>query len=284
MIDVFKFKGKEKGISLLILAGIHGNEIAGIEALNRLIEELNNGKIKLLAGSLTLVPVCNPLAYQKDVRQIDENLNRVIKMHKNPATYEQQLANEICPLIASHDLMLDLHSTHTKGDEPFAFCDYPDKYNQKLISALNVKYILTGWPTIYQENKDISDCSTEEYAHRVQKRGTTLECGYHKDKKSIELAYQSVINALSIFGFIKEKNILDQAKEEVQLTSYVVKEKEGALTQNYKHLDKIKKGETIARYQDGETKIAPFDGYILLPNPSAEIGAEWYYLGQKISL
>ena len=57
MIDVFKFKGKEKekGISLLILAGIHGNEIAGIEALNRLIEELNNGKIKLLAGSLTLV-------------------------------------------------------------------------------------------------------------------------------------------------------------------------------------------------------------------------------------
>ena len=48
---------------------------------------------------------------------------------------------------------------------------------------------------------------------------------------------------------------------------------------NYKHLDVLKKDEDIARYDDGEVLKAPDDGYILLPNLEAEIGAEWYYFG-----
>ena len=61
----------------------------------------------------------------------------------------------------------------------------------------------------------------------------------------------------------------------------MVKKKEGRLTKNYKHLDKIYKGEKIAQYDDGQELFAVDDGYILLPNLEAEIGAEWYYFGIK---
>ena len=161
MITKYEFRGEKAGISLLILAAVHGNETAGTQASFRIIDEFNRGALRLTCGHLTLVPVCNPEAYRKDVRSIDENLNRVIKMHDNPQSYEQRLANEICPLIRSHRFTLDLHSTHCVGDVPFAFCDYPDDYNRKVIEALPVDYVLEGWPEIYGRQAQIQDFSTE---------------------------------------------------------------------------------------------------------------------------
>ena len=83
MITKYEFRGEKDGISLLILAAVHGNETAGTQACFRIIDEFNRGALRLTGGHLTLVPVCNPEAYRKDVRSIDENLNRVIKMHDN---------------------------------------------------------------------------------------------------------------------------------------------------------------------------------------------------------
>ena len=144
MIEIFEYCGKEDGISFLVLAAVHGNETAGTKALRRLIGQLEKREIEIGKGKLTLVPVCNPAAYQKNVRETEENLNRVMKPHQNPQTYEQKLANEICPLIATHRMTLDLHSTHCPEDVPFAFCDYADEYNKPLIAVLPVGYVLEG--------------------------------------------------------------------------------------------------------------------------------------------
>ena len=96
MIEKFEFMSNKDGLSLLVLAAIHGNETAGVRACHRVIQEFQSGRLKLTQGSLTLVPICNPEAYKKDVRCIDENLNRVIVPHPHPQTYEQGLANEMC--------------------------------------------------------------------------------------------------------------------------------------------------------------------------------------------
>lgn len=279
MLEKYEFLGAKQGKHLLILAAIHGNEQSGTRALKRLITELDNKRIDLVAGKLTLVPICNPEAYKKDIRQIDENLNRVIKQHQNPQTYEQHLANEICPLIKDCDVMLDLHSTHCEGDVPFAFCDYPNADNQKLISVLPVYYVLEGWPNIYATHNEIEDFSTERTAHDYGKTGTTLECGYHKCSQAEEIAYHAVLNALSVFEMIDNIHPQKLQQKHILLKSYVVKKSEGKLLKNYKHLDEILKGEEIACYDNGEILSAPEDGYILLPNLRAEIGAEWYYLG-----
>lgn len=280
MITKYEFDSEKNGKNLLVLAAVHGNETAGTNALKRIIRELNAGKISLKNGKLTCVPICNPKAYEKDVRQIDENLNRVMVKHVEPQTYEQQLANEICPLIENCDVLLDLHSTHCIGDVPFAFCDYAGELTHKLIDALAVDYVLEGWPDIYAEQDEIKDFSTERCAHDYGKAGTTVECGYHKSPEAVNLAYSAILSTLAAFKMI-DGTVLPRPKTHILLKNYVVKKRNGKLCKNYKHLDWVQKGEVIARYDDGETLTALEDGYILLPNLVAEVGAEWYYFGTK---
>lgn len=279
MIETFQYKGKEDGLSLLVLAAVHGNETAGTKALSRLIEKLDKQQICLKKGKLTLVPVCNPAAYQRHIRETEENLNRVMKPHQNPQTYEQKLANEICPLIATHRMTLDLHSTHCPDDVPFAFCDYPDNYNSSLIAVLPVDYVLEGWPQMYAAQNAISDFSTEGYAHTCGNTATTLECGFHEAETAAEIAYQAVLNALAAFGMIEAPVPPLMDKKHILMKYFVIKEKSGRLLKNYKHLDKIRAGEKLAVYDDGTILTAPQNGFILLPNPDAAIGAEWYYFG-----
>lgn len=279
MIEKFSFEGDEKGISLLVLGAIHGNEVAGIGALNKLLKKINSGEIVIKKGKLVVIPICNVEANIKDVRQIDENLNRVMKVHENPITYEQKLANEIMPFIKDCDVMLDLHSTHCKGDEPFVFCDYPKELNLKLIDVIDVDYVLEGWPDIYAGQSEIEDYSTERACFECGKSGTTLECGYHKEDKAIDVAYNAIINALKVFELIESDKPIKKEKTHILMKNFVVKKKEGKLLKQYKHLDKVYKGEEIARYDDGEILRAQNDGYILLPNLECKIGAEWYYFG-----
>lgn len=279
MPEVFHFKGKKAGAHLLVLGAVHGNETAGPKAMDRLILDLQAGRVVLTQGELTLIPVCNLKAYQQDVRQIDENLNRVMKWHDQPTTYEQKLANEIVPLIQQCDILLDLHSSHCPGDIPFAFCDYPTQNNQKLVQALPVEYVLRGWPTIYKNNPKIQDFSTEWFAHTCGKSASTLECGYHKAPEATEIAYQAILGVLSAFEMIGNLALKTFKQQHILLKNYVIKEAQGHLAQPYRHLDPVTKGQNLAVYDDGQILTAPEDGYILLPNPSGEIGAEWYYFG-----
>ena len=281
MIEKITFDSGVSGPHLLVLGAIHGNEVAGPNAIFKIIDAIQTYQIHLKSGRLTFVPICNMQACQKDIRQIDENLNRVIRIHDNPSSYEQHLANEIVPLIKQCDVLLDLHSTHSKGDVPFAFCDYPTSENKALIEAINVQYVLLGWPEIYAGKTQISDYSTERCAHDYQKTGITLECGYHKEEDATDVAYAAIINTLIHLGMIDGTIAKMPPKTSIRLTDYIVKNKSGHLCRTYKHLDEVIQGQKIAEYDDGEVLYAPYDGYILLPNANAEIGAEWYYLGVK---
>ncbi|XLM20406.1 succinylglutamate desuccinylase/aspartoacylase family protein, partial [Chromobacterium piscinae] len=61
-------------------------------------------------GRLTLVPVANPLAYRLGQRGGERNLNRNLAPNPSPQDYEDHVANWLCPLLAEHDVLLDLHS------------------------------------------------------------------------------------------------------------------------------------------------------------------------------
>ena len=282
MVNKYEFYGTKEGPHLLVLAAVHGNETAGTKAIEKLLKEIEQKEITLSAGKLTLVPICNEKAYEKDVRQIDENLNRVMTMHDKPTTYEQTLANEICPLIKEHDILLDLHSTHCQGDVPFVICDYPDETNKKFIKVLPINYILYGWPDVYANQKELADYCTEHCAHTYNHSAITLECGYHKSESAINIAYQAIIRTLSVFNMIEPIKTDNLSQKKILIKSYVTKLRNGRLLKPYIHLDKVKKGEPLARYDDGEILYANEDSYILLPNLEAEIGTEWYYLGQDI--
>lgn len=281
MFKVYQFDSGNLGKNVLFLGAVHGNETAGVDACHKIIDELNDGKLKIISGKVTFIPIVNQIAYKKDVRFIDENLNRVVRLNVNPNNNEQKIAQNLILEIEKNDVMVDLHSTHCKGDVEFAFLDYPKEENINLIELLNVEYILVGWPEIYGSQDNIDDCSTEKFAYEAGKNAITLECGYHKDKRAKEVAYGAIKNVLIANGLLENEVIEVKDKTYIRMKKIVIKNKKGSLANNYKHLDKIKKGETLAVYDDGETLVAENDSFILIPNHEAEVGFEWFYLGYK---
>ena len=280
MFKIYTFEAQKAGKHILILGAVHGNEIAGTIAQQNIINQIENNMIHLKSGKITFIPIVNEKAHQIDERFVDVNLNRVIKYHQNPANNEEKIANELIKLIEECDIMLDLHSTHCPDDVPFAFIDYPYEKNRELLSLIPVKTALAGWPQIYANQPDITNFCTEEYAHQHNKSGITVECGYHKAEKSIDIATTTILNILSYFDVIEYEKPQKSNPTVVTLSSYVTKKSEGKLTRNFQHLDKIQKDDILAIYESGEIVTAPFDGYIIIPNHKATIGSEWFYLGQ----
>lgn len=281
MIKKQTFDSGKSGKHVLILGAVHGNEIAGVLAQQEIIRFILEGKIKLKSGSVTFIPIVNEKAYEKDVRFIDINLNRVVQFHPNPTKYEELIANELIKEIEQADILLDLHSTHCPEDKPFAFIDYPTVENEDFLKIIPVDTALAGWPEIYKNNAQIDNNCTEEYAYRHQKLALTVECGYHKNEEAVQVARHSILNALLKFDVIEGEKPKEYTKKIIRLDSFVVKEEEGNLTKEYKHLDEVFENEPLAVYQSGKTLQAPFNGFIIMPNKEATIGAEWFYIGME---
>jgi len=277
--EVKVFYGKRKGPALLIFGAIHGDEVCGVFAIKKLIKNIESGKIVLNMGSITLVPVCNELAYKKKTRFVEENLNRVFKIWRRPDSYEKQIANGLVPLVKSCDIILDIHSMEANGI-PLIFVDFPTKSNVSFSRILGVKYCVEGWPELYQnDGQGIASYDTMGYADGLSKTSSVIECGQNKDPNSIKIAYQAILNTLRHFDFI------DGTVESKPLTYIVVKNlflitnKKDVLSRKWNNFDGFKKGDVLAVRANGEKIIAAFNGVIIFPNPKAKIGTEWFYLG-----
>ena len=117
-LRVHQFAGLAPGPKLIVLGAVHGNETCGTRAIERVLGELDRGELRIERGVLTLVPVTNPLAYEQGTRMGDRNLNRRLMPTAEPREYEDRIANVLVPLLAAHEVLLDLHSFRSPG-RPF---------------------------------------------------------------------------------------------------------------------------------------------------------------------
>ena len=147
------------GPRLLVTGAVHGNEVCGTLAIRRVLAEIESGALVIRRGSVTFVPVCNPLAFQRGQRAGDRNLNRALEPKPFPADDEDRLANWLCPLLAAHDGLLDLHSFHS-GGAPFVMVGPQDNdgrlepfahaaTEEALARVLGVPRAVDGWLGTY---------------------------------------------------------------------------------------------------------------------------------------
>lgn len=102
--------GAADGPTLLVLAGVHGDEYEGIVAIPRLYEGIEPADLR---GRVLMLPVCNVPAYLSARRSspIDGlNLARVFPGQRDDSITEQ-IAHWICEkLLRQADFMIDLHT------------------------------------------------------------------------------------------------------------------------------------------------------------------------------
>lgn len=302
-----QYAALESGPRVLVLGAVHGNETCGTQAIARLREQLDSGQLRLQRGLLTLVPVTNPLAYQKHQRQGERNLNRNLRPHPAPANFEDQLCNVLCPWIDEHEVLLDLHSFHT-GGVPFAMLGPLDNQDavepfahaaaeQRMVAHLGCKRVVEGWMTAYVRgverrrqqghavSPDLLDqqygVGTTEYARSHGLYGVTLECGQHDDPQAPEVAYQAILQTLSLHGMIDRP--LQPPADDIQIIRLVdvidMAHPDDRFVREWASFDRLRAGEVIGHRHDGRPVTAPEDGYIVFPNPRALPGNEWFYLG-----
>lgn len=304
------YTGMQPGPRLMISGAVHGNETCGTEAITRVVADLEAGRLLITAGSVTFVPITNPLAYANKSRTGDRNLNRNLTPTTSPADFEDYVGNWYTQLLAQHEVLLDLHSTRARN-QAFAMLGphdndgplQPFKHAAKeraLAKVLGVRRFVDGWLETYaigverrlraakESGRPLRSLSTDprygigstEYMRSIGGYAITLECGQHEDPESPEVGYRAILNTLAFLGMI-EAPAPQPVTEYEMLHMYDVIDKAHAgdtFSREWSSFDRLHTGDLIGTRHDGTPVRAEKDGFILFPDAKAEPGNEWFYL------
>jgi hypothetical protein len=304
------FLGLEPGPRLIVTAAVHGNETCGTRAIERVLADLARGEFSISRGVVTFVPVCNPLAYARGERMGDRNLNRRLQPSKLPLDNEDRIANRLCPLLAEHEVLLDLHSFRGPG-KPFVLCGPQDNSGPlepfsneaaevALTTHLGVDRIVKGWMTAYaggierrrqraaagdaQAAAAIEEPSygigTTEYMRSQGGYGVTLECGQHEDPAAPDVGWHAIRQTLALLQ-MADLPLQPPRRpfEALRLTTVVDRHAQGDhFVKPWTSFDAVSEGELLALRADGSEVRAPRAGHMVFPDVQARPGHEWFYL------
>jgi uncharacterized protein len=301
------YRGLGEGTRLIVTGAVHGNETCGTQSITRVLQEIDAGQLWVERGKVTFVPITNPLAYAKKDRSGDRNLNRNLSPTDHPRDFEDHVANWLCPLLAQHEVLLDLHSTRAKS-QPFAMLGPPDnagrlepfrhsKAERGLAKVIGVSRFVEGWLSTYEKgvkrrvaqglgselNRDPKyGVGTTEYMRSCGGYAMTLECGQHDDPQSPEVAYRAIRNALVHLGITSGPAPAAVEKYESLKIHDVIDRMhpEDRFAREWSSFDRLTKGELIGTRHDGTEVRAPGDGWILFPDAKSQPGHEWFYMAQ----
>jgi predicted deacylase len=287
MIKSVTYSGLESGSKLLVFGAVHGNEKCGTAGITRVIAEIESGKLEIVRGQVTFVPIANPRAYDQDKRFTERNLNRYLVPMEKPDCYEARLGNILCPLLEATDVLLDIHS-YTVGGEPFIFVGPVHPQERTFAASLGPRTLLTGWADAYAATgrnvKSVDDeesTGTTEYARRFGAIAVTFECGQHTSAEAPHIAYEAIRNALRHLEMTAESVLTKPVipTRLVTVTHVIYRDSEGAFSQSWKHLEPVVKDQVIARQADGTPLTAPTNGFIIMPRADCPVGEEWFFFG-----
>jgi uncharacterized protein len=301
--------GLEPGPSLIVTGAVHGNETCGTRGIERVLGEIQRGELEILRGRVTLVPVCNPLAYKLGQRMGDRNLNRRLQPTAAPQDYEDRIANQLCPLLAAHDVLLDLHSFRGEG-QPFVLCGPTNNSGSlepfaheaeevALARHVGVGRVVEGWMTAYADGiarrkaraaagdalaaaaieDPIYGIGTTEYMRSQGGYAVTLECGQHEDPGAPDVAWNAIRMTMGLLRLADVPLQAPQPMEALKLTTVIDRHAQGdQFIKPWCSFDPVGAGELLALRANGTEVRAPQSGYIVFPDVNAKPGHEWFYL------
>ena len=314
--QAISFSAVLPGKRVLILGAVHGNELAGMHGIRRVVGEIESGALEIINGTVTFVPITNPMAYALKRRVGDRNLNRNLAPTDAPTEFEDHIANWLCPLMTKHEVLLDLHSFQAQGQ---AFVMVGSETNSGALEPtghgdterdwalrLGVRRAVDGWLSTYAigveerraraakqpmgagKRHDLDakyGVGTTEYMRGTGGIAVTLECGQHEDPHGREVAYRAIRNTLAYYGLTDDaKPPLAAAAEGLRIAQVIDKlDKADTFSRAWQSFDPLNAGDVIGTRANGDVLTAPNDGRILFPNALAEANHEWFYLTEATS-
>ena len=304
---ICKYRGTNPGPLLIVFGGMHGNEPAGIKA------------IEMMASMLKVEPITNPdfeyngtflgmignmQAYQKNQRFIKKDLNRSftkenIEIVENTPESElkdelleikqilkavRETINEVKP---EKVVVLDLHTTSSYGGIFTITTDDPESLRIAVeLHAPVIKGMLNGikGTTLHYFTK-------ENFG--IDMTPVTFESGQHDENLSINRAIAAITNCMRTIGSVSPEHVenqhdtllIEHSRNLPKVSELISKHSiiEGdnfTMNPNYKNFQKIQSGEIIAKDKKGPIE-APEDALLLMPLYQSQ-GEDGFFLIKKL--
>lgn len=130
------------------------------------------------------------------------------------------------------------------------------------------------------------DCGvgTTETMRRYGGIGITLECGQHEDDTAPQIVYRAIRGTLAHMGMAaaESRRLATSHPEVIRLYEVVDRlHPNDRLCQDWRSFKEIKQGDVLAVRHDGAELTTDNNGWIVLPNPLAQVDQEWLYLAKK---
>lgn len=291
------------GPLFIVLAGIHGNEKAGIFALERILEYFSLNRIKFKGKIVALR--CNLTALELNQRFIHKDLNRqwydskIKKLSALPfgmlntaEDREQvQLLDYIQYVLAQQEdkenvVLIDLHTTSAAG----ACMTITNQHPKSVAFARMLPVpVISGMTSVLKG-------TTLEYFENMGIPGIAYEAGQHDDIESIERMKYGLVSLFLNAGILDEKHSSFFAEGIERLRKYneglpyvvavlyhhaITEEDEFVMRPGYSNFSKITKGEHLADDKEGKI-LAPNDGMVLMPLYQKK-GSDGFFIVEKTS-
>jgi uncharacterized protein len=262
------------------IGALHGNEIGGLRAIERVRAEAESFAPRLLRGTLVLVHG-NPRATEQKRRYTEggTDLNRlfgyrfVSELAKEAWTYEHHRALELEPLVTDVDALIDLHSA-TRPTVPFAICDGTAR--GIALARRTGSRVTYGWdgPGMLMDQVSIGPLVASG------RPALSVECGQHDDPATAEHAYLVLTRFLGALGYTDHATS-EESGPGYRLFARVVKPTQGfALSGNYRSFDRLPAGSVLG-HGEGVTISLDEEAFLLLPTPQATRGEDIVYLARR---
>ncbi len=265
-VPVFIERAKKDGPVLLLMGGVHGDEMNGVEIVRRI---LRNGLNKPDRGTIICIPVFNIFGFINLDRKFPDgrDLNRVFP-GSSKGSLASQFAYEFTKEITPHvDYVIDFHSGGAdRVNMAQTRCLLSDTESYELAKAFGAPFIV--------QSKYIAKSIRESF----RKRGKTallFEGGksLRFDEEAIECGVRGAVNVMHHLGM--KKGEIDPPAQSVVIkkSKWVRASHSGMLHVKVKNGTWIKKKTVMAVITDPfgefERKVkAPFDCYVFCVNIS----------------
>ena len=284
-----RFDGAERGPLLIAIGAMHGNEPAGVLAVEQLLEMLafeRMNKVEFMYRGRFVGVIGNRQAFAKKRRFIREDLNRSLDPARvaslDPAdeliaedleAYElvNTIRAEIDDYQPSHVVVLDLHTTTADGG---VFSIVNDSPAARAI-ALDLRA-----PVILGMLEGLSGTSLHYFTSQIIGTSTVsivFESGQHDDPLSVDRAVSALVKTMRGIGAVhprdvegRHDDILRQSTNGLPLlvrfalNHSITPADKFVMRPGYCNFDPIKKGEHLADDVKGKI-LSPKDGLIVMP-------------------
>jgi predicted deacylase len=280
-IPVIVVNGSRKGPVVYIGAGVHGDEINGVNSVIRALNEVDAAK---LTGKIIAVPVQNPLAFRNRERLI--TLNQFDEQDLGNA-FPGDVKGSPCSIMANFlftkvvleggaDYVVDIHSGFIGS------CCYPHAFvpprgfgqlsetARELAECLNFGFVVQEIDTSFYAKSGMLHMAVAKKG--IPGLGAELGRGLFSEKGIVEVGSQGILNMLGFLGMIGAGPANETERQPIiQKVSHIRSKRGGLFFQEVEAGDYVKRGTVIATITDVfgkavEQAVSPIEGYILVLN------------------